>query len=79
MWSHGNNISWKGKIYSNLETKFGVFNNLKVFKALVENQILKCINVIRCDGNWEYNSKNFNAFYKENGIVKQIITPYTPK
>ncbi len=37
------------------------------------------MNVIRCDGNWKCNSKNFNAFYKENGIVKQIITPYTPK
>jgi len=35
-----------------VKTKFGVF------KALVENQILKCIKVIRCDGNWEYNSKN---------------------
>jgi transposase InsO family protein len=35
--------------------------------------------VIRCDGNWEYNSKKFNAFCKENGIVKQAITPYTLK
>jgi len=38
-----------------MKTKFGVFNNLKVFKALVENQILKCIKVIKCDGTWEYN------------------------
>jgi hypothetical protein len=61
-----------------MKIKFGVFNNLKIFKTLVKNQILKFIKVIRCDGNWEYNYKNFNAFYKENGIVKQTITPYTP-
>jgi hypothetical protein len=62
-----------------VKTKFGVFNNLKVFKALVENQIYKCIKVIKCDENWEYNFKNFNAFYKENGIVKQTIAPYMPE
>jgi len=62
-----------------VKNKFGVFNNLKVFKALVENQKFKCIKVIRCDGNWKYNSKNFNAFCKENDTVKQPITPHTLK
>jgi hypothetical protein len=33
--------------------------------------------VIKCDGSGEYNSKNFNAFCKENDIVKQITIPYT--
>jgi hypothetical protein len=33
--------------------------------------------VIKCDGDMEYNLKNFNAFYKENGIVKQTTIPYT--
>jgi hypothetical protein len=41
------------KIFYTMKTKFGVFNNIKVFKALVENQNFKCIKVIRCDGNWE--------------------------
>jgi transposase InsO family protein len=35
--------------------------------------------VIKCDGDKEYNSKTFNAFHKENGIVKLTTTPYTPK
>jgi hypothetical protein len=43
---------------------------------LVENQIGKDIKAIKCDGNKEYNLKNFNAFYKDNGIVKQTTTPY---
>ncbi len=59
------------------KTKFGVFDKLKVFKALVENQIGKKFKTIRYDGGEEYNLKNFNMFYKENNIVKQITIPYT--
>jgi hypothetical protein len=36
--------------------KFGVLDKLKVFKALVENQIGKTIKAIRCDGGGEYMS-----------------------
>jgi hypothetical protein len=35
------------------------------------------IKVIKCDGGGEYNLKNFNTFFTENGIVKQTTTPYT--
>jgi hypothetical protein len=35
--------------------------------------------VIKCDGSGGYNSKNFNAFCKENIIVKQTTIPYTLK
>jgi hypothetical protein len=35
--------------------------------------------VIKYDEGGEYNLKTFNVFYKENAIVKQTITPYTPK
>ncbi len=62
-----------------MKTKFRVFDKLKVFKTLVENQIRKKIKAIICDGGREYNLKNFNTTCKENGIVKQITTPYTPK
>jgi len=55
-----------------MKIKFSVFDKLKVFKALIK------IKVIICDGFGDYNSKNFNAFYKENGIVKHITTSYTP-
>jgi len=38
-----------------MKTKFDVFDKLKVFKALVENQIEKKIKAIKCDGGREYN------------------------
>jgi hypothetical protein len=53
-----------------MKTKFGVFDKLKVFKALVENQTRNNIKTIKCDGSDKYNFSNFNTFYKENGIVK---------
>ncbi len=59
-----------------MKTKFGVFNNLKIFNVFVKNQNFKCIKVIECDANREYNFKNFNGFFKENGIVKQTIILY---
>jgi hypothetical protein len=36
---------------------------------------LKKYKVIICDGSGEYNSKKFNAFCKESGIVKQTTIP----
>jgi hypothetical protein len=61
-----------------MKTKFGVLDKLNIFKALVENWIAKIIKTIRCNGGGKYNFKNFNTLCKENGIVKQITTPYTP-
>jgi hypothetical protein len=46
-----------------------------VFKHLVKNKIKKKVEVIRCHGSDEYNSENFNIFYKDNGIMKQITIP----
>jgi hypothetical protein len=62
-----------------MKIKFGMFDKLKVFKNLIKNQIGKKIKMIWCDGGGEYNLKNFNAFCKENGIVKWTNTPYTLK
>ncbi len=80
MWSYGNNISWKRNfliddfsknfVFYTMKTKFGVFNKLKVFKALAKNKIKNKIKTIKCDGGDKYNFSNFNTFYKENGIVK---------
>jgi hypothetical protein len=53
-----------------VKTKFGVLDKFKVFKALVEYHIEQNIKVIRCDGNMEYNSKNFNTFFKDYDIVE---------
>jgi hypothetical protein len=82
MWSHGNN-PWRincfltliddflRKILKNsMKTKFDVLDKFKVFKVLVEYHIEKNIKAIRCDGGGEYNSMNFNTFYKDYDIVK---------
>jgi len=47
-----------------MKTKFSVFDKLKVFKALVENQIKNKIKAMRCDGGGEYNSKISMHFAK---------------
>jgi hypothetical protein len=62
-------FSWKTFLYI-MKTKFGVFDKLKVFKALVKNQTKTNIKVIICDGGAKYNSKNFNTLCKDNNIVK---------
>ncbi len=67
----------KKTFFYTMKTKFGVFDKVKVLKALVENQIGKKFKTIRYDGGEKYNSKNFNMFYKDNNIVKQTTIPYT--
>jgi hypothetical protein len=62
------NLSRK-TFFNIMKTKFGVFDKLKVFKALVKNQIGKKFKTIKYDGGEKYNLKNFNTFYKENKLV----------
>jgi hypothetical protein len=71
------NDFFRKTFFHTMKSKFSVFDKLKFFKFSVENQTRKNIKAIKCDGGGEYNSKNFNAFCKENGIVKYITTPYT--
>jgi hypothetical protein len=54
-----------------LRNKSEVFHKFKEFKALVENQIEKKINLLRKD--------NGGEFYKKCGIERKKTTPYTPK
>ncbi len=62
-----NDFSRKTLFYT-MKTKFGVFDKLKVFNALVKNHTKKKIKVIICDGGGEYNFKNFNTFCKEMAL-----------
>ena len=52
-----------------LKKKSEVFERLKEFKALVENQIEKKIKVLRIDNGGEFYSKEFEEFCKEFGIA----------
>jgi len=49
-----------------------------VFKILVEKQSGKSLKIIRTDGGGEFTSGEFENFCRDNGIIHEISTPYTP-
>ncbi|GAU36721.1 hypothetical protein TSUD_318190 [Trifolium subterraneum] len=51
----------------------------KRFKTLVEKQSDKSIKVLRTDGGGEYTSKEFENYCKDQGIIHEVTTPYTPQ
>ena len=62
-----------------LQNKSEVFNKCKEFKALIENHSEKRIKTLRSDNGGEYTSKEFEAFYEEAGIKRELTTPYNPQ
>jgi transposase InsO family protein len=60
-------LSRKTWIYF-LKTKDEIFSRYQEFKALVENQTTKKINVLRSNNGGKYTSKEFEGFYKEARI-----------
>ena len=61
-----------------LKLKSEVFEQLKIWKALVENQSGNRINIIRNDNGKDYVNKYLQQFCEECGIQMQHSTPYTP-
>ena len=68
------NLSRKCWIYF-LKLKSEAFAKFKEFKSLVENQLGKRIQIIRSDNGGEYESHEFESFYKRVGIKRQLIVP----
>ena len=62
-----------------LRKKSEVFDRLKEFKALVENQIEKQIKVLRTDNGGEFCVNEFEELCKKCGIARENTTPYTPQ
>ena len=62
-----------------LKLKSKVFEQLKIWKDLVENQSGNRINIIRTDNGNEYVNKNMQQNFEECGIQMQHSTPYTPQ
>jgi hypothetical protein len=62
-----------------LQNKSKVFGKFKDFKALVENQTKKKINVLRTNNGGELCGNEFKELYKKCGIVRKNTTPYTPQ
>ena len=56
-----------------------VFKKFKEFKALIENHSKRRIKTLRIDNGGEYTSKEFESFCKEDGINRELTTPYNPQ
>lgn len=62
-----------------LKAKSEVFSVFKVFKSMAEKQSGKYIKVLRTDGGGEFCSHEMENFCTENGILHEIVAPYTPQ
>jgi hypothetical protein len=71
-------FSRKSWIYF-LKAKNETFIKYLEFKTLIENQTEKHIRALRTDNGVEFESHQFDEFYKEVGIKRQLIVPYNPR
>ena len=62
-----------------MKNKSEVFGKFKEFKVLIENLSEKRIKTLRSDNGGEHTSKEFEAFCKEEGIKRELSTPYNPQ
>ena len=62
-----------------LKTKSEVFGKFKEFKSLIENHSERRIKTLISHNGEEYTSKEFEAFCKEDGIDRELTTPYNPQ
>ncbi|GAU33702.1 hypothetical protein TSUD_148530 [Trifolium subterraneum] len=62
-----------------IKAKSEAFEVFKRFKPLVEKQSDKSIKVLRIDGGGEYTSKEFENYCKDQGIIHEVTSPYTPQ
>ena len=62
-----------------LKGKNEVFSKFKEFKALVENLFEKKIKIFRSDNGGEFIGGEFKSFCTEDGIKRELTTPYNPQ
>ena len=62
-----------------LKKKDEVFGKFKDFKALIENHTNTKIKTLRSDNGGEYTSKEIDGFCKDDGIKRELNTPYNPQ
>ncbi|KAL6348546.1 hypothetical protein AAG906_013166 [Vitis piasezkii] len=70
-----NRMSWVYFLQSKAET----FETFKKFKAFVEKQSGKCIKMLRTDRGGEFLSNDFKVFCEEEGLHRELTTPYSPE
>ena len=62
-----------------LKLKSEVFEQLNIWKELVENQSGNKIKILRNENRKEYVNKNLQHLFEECGIQMQHSIPYTPQ
>ena len=62
-----------------LKNKSEVFGKFKEFKDLIENHLENRIKTLISNNCGEYTPKEFEYFYKDEGIKRELTTPYNPK
>ena len=72
-----NDHSHKSWIYF-LKVKSETFDKFKEFKALIENQTGRHIRILRSDNRGEYESNEFDDFFQEARIKKELTILYNP-
>ncbi|CAL8081981.1 unnamed protein product [Prunus armeniaca] len=61
------------------KAKCEALNCFKVFKKMVEKEKGLFVKCLRTDGGGEFTLNDFNDFYKQSGIKRQLTIAYTPQ
>lgn len=62
-----------------MKTKDDVFSRFQEFRDQGENLTWKHIRILRLDNGGEYTSNDFNDFFKEARIKRELTIPYNPQ
>jgi transposase InsO family protein len=62
-----------------LKNKSEAFENFKIYKKMVENEMDSRIKCLRSDNGGEFTSKEFMDYYSNNGIKRQFFIAGTPQ
>lgn len=62
-----------------IKRKTDVFEIFKDFKRIIENKSGESIKFLRTVGRGDYTSLEFGDFWKSEGILHEVIAPYTPQ
>ena len=62
-----------------LKEKSEAFEKFKIFKNKVENESRVKIKTLRSERGGEFTSREFNIYYEDHGIKRQLSSPPTPE
>jgi hypothetical protein len=62
-----------------LKNKSEAFENFKIYKEMVENEMDSKIKCLRSDNGGEFTSKEFMDYYNSHGIKTQLFVARTPQ